>query len=200
MAPHRHADELREGIHFRGQVQDGAGVHVLAAGHRKAHAEEDHAELGALHPIDEVLQPLDRQTRFRDGRAIDRLALDERAQGGRDLEVLAGPDLQKDVRGLGTWCFANVHQDHRAALAALRHELALLHDRVPGEMARMAFRRIAAPVHDEVRPFLDFAEGARNLATQLGGYLSGAVSKRCVAVDHTSISSASATLRAGPRT
>jgi hypothetical protein len=50
----------------------------------------------------------------------------------------------------------------------------------------MAFRRIAAPVDDEVRPVFHLAQGARNLATQLGGYLSGAVSKRGVAVDHTS--------------
>src|SRR5262249_15953618 len=34
------------------------------------------------------------------------------------------------------------------------------------------------------RPILDLAERARDLATQLGGYLSGAVSKRGVAVDH----------------
>ena len=46
--------------------------------------------------------------------------------------------------------------------------------------------RIAAPVDDEVRSILHFAQRTRDLATQLGGYLSGAVSKRGVAVDHTS--------------
>ena len=82
--------------------------------------------------------------------------------------------------------FANVDQDHRPALAALGHELAFLRERVLAEMPRVAFRRVAAPVDDEVRPVLDFAQRARDLATQLGGYLSGAVSKRGVAVDHTS--------------
>ena len=53
-------------------------------------------------------------------------------------------------------------------------------------MPRMALRRIPAPVDDEVGSVLDFAERASDLATQLGGYLSGAVSKRGVAVDHTS--------------
>ena len=50
----------------------------------------------------------------------------------------------------------------------------------------MAFGRIPTPVDDEVCPVFDFAESACDLATQLGGYLSGAVSKRGVAVDHTS--------------
>ncbi|HEY7450501.1 MAG TPA: hypothetical protein VH702_20255, partial [Vicinamibacterales bacterium] len=50
----------------------------------------------------------------------------------------------------------------------------------------MAFRWISTPVDDEIRPIFDFTQGARNLATQLGGYLSGAVSKRGVAVDHAS--------------
>ena len=50
----------------------------------------------------------------------------------------------------------------------------------------MAFGRIPTPVDDEVRSVLDFAKSASDLATQLGGYLSGAVSKRGVAVDHTS--------------
>ena len=135
---------------------------------------------------DEVLQLLDRQAGLRDALAVHRLVLDERAQRGHDLEVLAGPDLEEDVRGLGARRFADVHQDHRSALASLGHELALLGERVLGEMPRMAFRRIAAPVDDEVRPVLDFAQRARDLATQLGGYFSGAVSKRGVAVDHTS--------------
>src|SRR5262245_57817432 len=50
----------------------------------------------------------------------------------------------------------------------------------------MTLRRVSAPVDDEIRPVLYFTECARDLATQLGGYLSGAVSKRGVAVDHTS--------------
>ncbi len=158
---------------------------MLAARHRQAHAEEDDAELGALHPVGEVLQLLDGQPGLRDERRVHRLALDERAQRGDDLEVLAGPDLQEDVGGLGARRLADVHQDHRAALAAVGHELALLRERVLREVPRVALGRVAAPVDDEVGPVLDFAQRARDLAAQLGGYLSGAVSERGVAVDHT---------------
>jgi hypothetical protein len=70
--------------------------------------------------------------------------------------------------------------------SSLGNELALLHDRVLREVTRMTLRRISTPVDDEIRPVLHFTECARDLATQLGGYLSGAVSKRGVAVDHTS--------------
>src|SRR5262249_37864691 len=59
-------------------------------------------------------------------------------------------------------------------------------DRVLREMPRMTLGGIAAPVHDEVRAIAYLSESARDLAAQLGGYLSGAVSKRGVAVDHTS--------------
>ena len=77
---HRHRHELGEGVHLGGQRQDRRRVHVLAARHRQAHAEEDHAELGALHAVDQVLQLLQRQTRLRDAAAFDALALDEGAQ------------------------------------------------------------------------------------------------------------------------
>src|SRR6185436_11853853 len=83
-------------------------------------------------------------------------------------------------------CFPDVDGDHRPALAALGDELAFLGNGVLAEVPRMALRRVAAPVNDEVSPVLDFAQRARDLATQLGGYLSGAVSKRGVAVDHAS--------------
>ena len=115
---------------------------------------------------------------------VDRLALDERAQHGDDLEVLGRPDLEEDVGGLGTGGLADVHQDHRPVLAAVGHELALLRQGVLGEMPRMALRRVAAPVDDQVGPVLDFAQRTRNLATQLGGDLGGTVSERGVAVDH----------------
>ena len=51
-------------------------------------------------------------------------------------------------------------------------------------MAGVTFRRIASPVDDKIRTILDFAKCASHLATQLGGYLSGAVSKRRVAINH----------------
>ena len=83
-------------------------------------------KLRALHPVDDVLQPLDRQAGFRHALPVHRLVLDQRAQRRRHLEVLARPYLEKDVRGLRAGRFANVDQDHGSALAALRHELALL--------------------------------------------------------------------------
>ena len=99
------------------------------------------------------------------------------------LEVLAGPHLEEDVRGLGARRLADVHQHHRAVLAAVGQELALLRQRVLGEVPRMALGRVAAPVDDEVGPVLDFAQRAGHLTAQLGGDLGGAVSKRGVAVD-----------------
>src|SRR5207237_8708605 len=107
------------------------------------------------------------------------------AQRRRDLEVFARPNLEKDVGGLRARRLADIDEDHRARLTA-RHEFPLRHQRVLAEVARMALRRIAAPVHDEIGPVLHLAEGARNLAAQLGGYLSGAVSKRGVTVNHAS--------------
>src|SRR5262249_27076989 len=114
------------------------------------------------------------------------LSLEKRAQGGGDLEVAARANLEKDVSSLRARRLADVDEHHRATLAALRHELALRRQRVLAEMARVALGGIAAPVHDEVRPILDLAERARNLAAQLGSYLSGAVSKRGVTVNHAS--------------
>ncbi len=64
VAAHRHGDELGEGVQLGGQRQNRGGVHVLAARHRQAHAEEHHAETGLLHPVGKVLKLLERQTRF----------------------------------------------------------------------------------------------------------------------------------------
>src|SRR5205823_10329586 len=80
--------------------------------------------------------------------------------------------------------FADIDENHRPAFAAVGHEFALLHDRVFGEMARMAFGRVAAPVDDEVGPVLDFAERTRDFTTQLGGDLCWTVSEGRVTVDH----------------
>ena len=74
-----------------------------------------------------------------------------------DLEVFARLDLQEDVRGFRARRLADIDQDHRPALAALGDELTLLGDGVLAEMPRVAFRRVPAPVDDEVRPVLDFA-------------------------------------------
>src|SRR5439155_23003145 len=100
--------------------------------------------------------------------------------------LFRSPNLKEQIRGLRAHGLPDVHEDHGPALATLRHESALLRQGVLGEMTRVAFRGVAAPVDDEIRPILDFAQRARDLATQLGGYLSGAVSKRRVAVDHSS--------------
>ncbi len=186
MAAHRHADELRECVQLRREVQDRSRVHVLAAGHRKTHAEKDHAEPGAFHPVGDILKAVQAQAGLRDQRPVDRLVFDQGAKRCGNLEILPGSNLQKNVGGLCARRLANINQHHRAVLAAARQKLALLHDRVLGEVPRVALRRVAPPVDDEVRPVLDLTQRARDLATQLGGYLSGAVSKRGVAVDHTS--------------
>ena len=186
VASHRHADELGEGVQLCRQVQDAGGVHVLAARHRQAHTEENHAKTRALHPARQVAKPIDRDAGLLNRLLVHALILDERAKSRQDLEVLAGSNLQKDVRSLGAGRFADVDQHHRSSLASFRDELALLRQRVLGEVPRVAFGRIAAPIDDEVRSVLHLSQGARDLATQLGGYLSGAVSKRGVAVDHTS--------------
>src|SRR5262249_13011378 len=73
---------------------------------------------------------------------------------------------------------------HGPAFAAVGYELALLRQRVLGEVARVALRGVASPVDNQVRPILYFAERARNLAAQLGSDLRWAVSERGMAVDH----------------
>ncbi len=50
----------------------------------------------------------------------------------------------------------------------------------------MTVGRIASPVDDEVSSVLDLTQGARDLATQLGGYFGWTVSQRGVAIDHAS--------------
>jgi hypothetical protein len=44
-------------------------------------------------------------------------------------------------------------------------------------MAGVAFGRIGSPENDQVGPILYFAERSDGLASQLGGYFSGAVSE-----------------------
>jgi len=111
MPPHRHRHELGKRVHFRRQRQDGRGVHVLAARHRHAHAEEYDAEPGTLHPVHQVLQLLDRQPGFRNALGVHRLILDKGAQRGNDLEILAWPNLEKDVRRLFAGGLADVQED-----------------------------------------------------------------------------------------
>lgn len=49
-------------------------------------------------------------------------------------------------------------------------------------MPRMAFGRIAAPIHDEISSVLNFAECAGDFAAQLGCDFCGTMSQRGVAV------------------
>ncbi len=53
-------------------------------------------------------------------------------------------------------------------------------------MARMAFGRIASPIHDEVGSLFHFAECTGNFTTQLGGDFGGTVSQRGMAVQQPS--------------
>ena len=166
-------------------VSSAARVHVLAAGHRQAHAEEEARRTCRLHPVDEVLQLLAASGRFRRLRVVHRLALDQRPQD-RDAArspCPAGPAGR--CRRPSRSCVSRMSTS--TIVRSLRprgQELALLHERVLGEVPRMALGRVAAPVDDEVGPVLDFAQRARNFATQLGGDLGWTVSKRGVAVDH----------------
>jgi hypothetical protein len=69
----------------------------------RPHAEEEDAEAGLLHPVDQVLELLDRRAGLLHGRPVHGPALEERDHGGDNLEVLAGPDLEEEVaaRALG---------------------------------------------------------------------------------------------------
>ena len=82
----------------------------------------------------------------------------------------------------GAFCFADIDQIHRAIFPSLRQELRFLHDGVLREMARMAFGRVASPIHDEVGSLFYFAERTGNFTTQLGSDFGGTVSQRCVTV------------------
>lgn len=63
---------------------------------------------------------------------------------------------------------------------------ALLHQRVFGEMPRMAFRRIAAPIDDEIGPVFNFTQRTSNFATQLSGDLGRTMSQRGMAIEQSS--------------
>ncbi len=186
MSAHRHGNELCEGIHFRRQGQKRGAVHVLAAGHGKSHTEEHATEFGRLHACDQVLDDFPRQAGFRNLFIADRLAFDHRAQDRDQLKIFTGPHLQEDVSGFDAFRFPNIHQHHRAVLAAARQKLAFLHDGVFREVPRMALGGIAAPINHEIGTLFDFAQRTRDLATQLGGDFGGTVSKRCVTVEQTS--------------
>src|SRR3954469_14661010 len=111
------------------------------------------------------------------------LAFDHGPQDRNQLEIFAGADLQENVGGFGALGLTNIDEHHRAVLAAAGQKLALLHDGVLGEMARMALGRVSAPVHNEVSSLLHFAQRTSYFATQLGGDLSGPVSEGRVAVE-----------------
>ena len=108
VAAHRHGDELGEGVEFGGEGEEGGGVHVFAAGHRQAHAEEQDAEAGRLHLLHQIDQRFERDADLLDDLLIDALSLDQRPQDAEHFEVLAGADLQEDVGGLGTGGLADV--------------------------------------------------------------------------------------------
>src|SRR5207245_9589155 len=113
--------------------------------------------LGAALRSADVLERRARQADFGDAGFIHGLVLHQSPHRRTELEVLARLDDESDVRRPGGGRFANVNGDHRSALAPFWDELALLGDGVLAEMPGMAFRRVPAPVNNEVRPILDFA-------------------------------------------
>lgn len=132
---------------------------MFAAGHGQAHAEEEDAETGGFHALGQVLQLFQGEAGLRHRGGIHRLPFDQSPQGGEDLEILAGPNLQKNVRGLGTGSFPNIDQDHCAVLTPAGSEFPLLGQRVTGEVPGMALCRVASPIDDQVGPIFDFPQG-----------------------------------------
>ena len=176
VSAHGHGDELCEGIHLGGERQDGGGVHVLAAGHRQAHAEEDHAEAAALHPVGQVLQLLEREARLGDKLRVHGLALDEGRSVVRTSKSLPG----RICRKMSTRLSLGVS---RISTSTIVRPLRPLGTNFPFCVSVYLVKcrgwhsaGIAAPVDDEVGPVLDFAERAGHLATQLGGDFRGTVS------------------------
>src|SRR5262249_6650271 len=86
---------------------------------------------------------------------------------------------------LGTRRFADIDQDHGPVLPAVGSKLPLLGEAVFGEMPRVAFRGVAAPVDNQIGPVFDFAQRTRNLAAQLGSYLGSTVSAPGKAIDYS---------------
>ncbi len=115
----------------------------------------------------------------------DLLVLDHCPQDRDQLEIFTRADLQEDVGRFDAFGFADIDQDHRAILAAARQKFAFLHQGVLGEVTRMALRRIASPVDNEIGSVLDLAQSTCDFATQLGGYFSRTMSQRGVAVEQS---------------
>ena len=118
-------------------------------------------------------------------RVGDLLLFYQRPQDGNQFKIFAWSNLQENVSGLHTLRFPDVDQHHRPVLTSLGQELALLHERVFGEVPRMAFCRVATPIDNEIGSLFHFTERARYLATQLSGDLGRTMSQRSVAIEQT---------------
>ena len=176
--------ESRVGVHVARERQQGLAVAVLAAGHREAHAEEDHAELGRLHAFHQVLPhgQLDAGLLQHVGR-VELDALGQRPQRPQGLEILARLDLDEDVGRLGALGPPHVDDHAGAVLAAVGQEHALGHEAVLGEVPRMALGRVRAPEHDEVAAVGHFAERTRHFAHALKRHARRAVADARRGVD-----------------
>ncbi len=113
------------------------------------------------------------------------LVFDHRSQQRDQFKIFARTDLQENIGSFDALGFANIDQDHRPIFTTFGQKFALRHQRVLGEVARMALGRVASPVDDEIGSVLDFAQRACDFATQLGGDFGGTVSQRCVAIEQT---------------
>ena len=156
---------------------------MLAARHRQAHAEEQHAELAGFHTLGEVFKLFEWNAGLVGNRGIELHAFDQRPQGPEGLKVLPRLDQQEDVRGGSALALTNIDEDHGPVLAAIRHEKALGHRGIPAPVPRVRFRRVRAPEDHQVRAVLHFAERAGDFADALKRHTAGTVANRSRRID-----------------
>ena len=185
VASHRHGNKFGKGIHLGCEREQCRAVHMFSTRHREPHTEEHAAELGAFHTGHQIVKSFTSQTGFRNLCIGHLLFLDQCPEDRDQLKVFARPHLQEDVGSLHAFGFADIDQHHGAIFTSFGQELALLHERVFGEVSRMTLGRIAAPIDDEVGSLFHFTERAGYLATQLSGDLGRAMSQGCVAIEQT---------------
>ncbi len=185
VASHRHGNKFGKGIHLGCEREQCRAIHMFSTRHREPHAEEHAAELSTLHAGHQIVECFTRDAGLGNLCVGHVLFFDQGPENGDQLEIFAWSHLQEDVGSLHAFGFADIDQHHGAIFTSFGQELALLHERVFGEVSRMTLGRIAAPVDDEVGSLFHFTERARYLATQLSGDFGRAMSQGCVAIEQT---------------
>ena len=131
----------------------------------QAEAKKDDAIPAAAHPLEQVREHLQRNSRRRAGQR--RLPLQQHPQRPEGFKVPLRLDLNEQIRR-GTR-FRRLDVDHHdgAVLPAARQEFADGIDRISLEMARMGNRWVRSPEDDQVGPVASFAERAGRFALLL---------------------------------